>query len=26
VQWMLQLRVKRANQDWETYWSQIAKN
>lgn len=26
VQWMLQLRVKRANQDWATYWSQIAKN
>jgi len=24
VQWMLQLRVKRANKDWETYWSQCA--
>jgi hypothetical protein len=26
VQWMLQLRVKRANKDWETYWTQTAKN
>jgi hypothetical protein len=26
VQWMLQLRVKRANKDWETYRTQIAKN
>jgi hypothetical protein len=26
AQWMLELRVKRANKDWETYWSQIVKN
>jgi hypothetical protein len=26
VEWMLQLRVRRANKDWENYWSGIAKN
>jgi hypothetical protein len=26
AEWMLQLRVRRANKDWEKYWSQIAKN
>lgn len=26
AEWMLQLRVKRANKDWEKYWSEIAKN
>jgi hypothetical protein len=25
AQWMLELRVKRANKDWESYWSQTAK-
>ena len=26
AQWMLQLRVKRANEDWEKYWSALAAN
>jgi len=26
AQWMFQLRVKRATQDWEKYWSQLAAN
>jgi len=26
AQWMLELRTKRANRDWEAYWSQTTKN
>ena len=26
AEWMLQLRTKRANKDWEKYWSEVAKN
>lgn len=26
AEWMLQLRVRRANNDWEKYWSETAKN
>lgn len=26
AEWMLQLRTRRANKDWEKYWSEVAKN
>jgi hypothetical protein len=26
AEWMLQLRVRRANNDWEKYWSEMVKN
>lgn len=26
AEWMLQLRVRRANKDWQKYWSEIVKN